>query len=202
MSEDSSGSRLPPPAFPPGSRKHLHGNSKSSSGVELPGGFIGPDDPIPERDHSVEDAFISPDDPIPERDHSVEDAFISPDDPIPEREEVVVEAVVSSDASVAGQGEMTIASGDFPDFDTGEEAVVTGMGHDAHMGPEEIAMSGDPHVMELVEKIAKLSEALKHRGEAGLRSSPGMDRFETTLRGYCVGYLAGRRAQEEPPPDF
>jgi hypothetical protein len=27
-----------------------------------------------------------------------------------------------------------------------------------------------------------------------------MSRFDTTLRAYCVGYLAGRRAEDPPPP--
>jgi hypothetical protein len=79
----------------------------------------------------------------------------------------------------------------------GEEGVVTGMGFDAHMEPEELVTGGDPHVMEVVEAVRKLSDALKRKGEAGLRAAPGMRRFEATLRAYCVGYIAGRRAEDE-----
>jgi hypothetical protein len=75
--------------------------------------------------------------------------------------------------------------------------VVTGMGMDAHLEPEELVTGGDPHVMELVGAIRKLADAVKRKGEAGLRATTGMSRFEATLRAYCVGYLAGRRAEDE-----
>ena len=127
---------------------------------------------MPERIASVEDAFISPDDPMPER-HAMDDAFISPDDPITHHDPVtmVIEA-------------------------TEGEGVVTGMGHDAHMDAEELVTGGDPYVLDLMHKVGKLAEALKRRGQAGLRTSTDMDQFESTLRGYCVGYLAGRRAED------
>jgi hypothetical protein len=51
--------------------------------------------------------------------------------------------------------------------------------------------------MEVVEAVRKLAEALGRKGEAGLRTTPSMSRFEATLRAYCVGYLAGRRAEDE-----
>jgi hypothetical protein len=182
MSDDRSGSRLPPPAFPPGSRKHITNNSSGHvDSSDLGGAFISPDDPIPERDHSVEDAIISPDDPIPARVDSVVDAttpsgssgaFISPDEPIPPRDTV------------------STGPGGVPQFET-EGGVVTGIGMDDHTDADELASAGDPYVIELVEKVGKLAEALRSKGEAGLRSAPGMDKFETTLRGYCVGYLAG-----------
>jgi hypothetical protein len=54
--------------------------------------------------------------------------------------------------------------------------------------------------MEVSEAVAKLAEALRRRGESGLRATPEMTRFEATLRSYCVGYLAGRRAEEPPAP--
>jgi len=69
------------------------------------------------------------------------------------------------------------------------------------MDPEELVAAGDPYVMDLVQKVGKLAEALRTRGEAGLRTAPEMDRFESTLRGYCVGYLAGRRAEDEASAD-
>jgi len=80
-----------------------------------------------------------------------------------------------------------------------EEGVVTGMGSDPHMDPTELVTGGDPHVIELIGAVGRLAEALKRKGEAGLRTSPRMTRFEATLRSYCVGYLAGRRAEDELP---
>lgn len=124
-------------------------------------------------------AFISPDDPMPDRSGSVpDDAFISPDEPIQRH----------APPKPVGLKE--------EDFDP-DEVVVTGIGDDAHLAPEELALGFDPHVLEVVDKVGKLAEALKRRGEAGLRSTPDMSRFEATLRSYCVGYLAGRRAEEE-----
>ena len=160
---DGTGPRLPPPAFPPGSRK-LHVMPK--------------DDVAPSGD--LDDALISPDEPMPERSDFPEDAFISPDAPI---ERVPTATAIDDDEA----------------FDP-DDIVVTGMGHDAHLDPEELAMAGDPHVMEVSAVVSKLAADLKQKGEAGLRASPDMGKFESTLRGYCVGYLAGRRAEEEPPP--
>lgn len=51
----------------------------------------------------------------------------------------------------------------------------------------------DPAVADLVARVGELADALRDRGEAGLRTSPEMSRFEATLRAYCVGYLAGLR---------
>ena len=180
MSDDDTGSRLPPPAFPPGSRKHVSQNSAQPPTGGDGDGFSSPGEPASERAESLEDAFISPDEPIPERHDTVDDAFISPDEPIPHHDPVttLIEA---------------------PDS---EEGVVTGMGHDAHMDPDELSAAGDPYVMALTQKVGKLAEALRQRGEAGLRTSPGMDKFESTLRGYCVGYLAGRRAEDDDSPDY
>ncbi len=194
MSDDSSGSRLPPPAFPPGARKRLgSNNSGRASPVDLGGALISPDEPIPERDHSVEDAFISPDDPMPDRKDAMVEAsipsddssgaFIPPHDPFPPGD------VVTAD------------SGGLPQFET-EGGVVTGMGMDDHMDAEDLASGGDPYVIDLVQKVGKLAEALRAKGEAGLRFSPDMDQFESTLRGYCVGYLAGRRAEDDPSSDY
>ncbi|HSH74956.1 MAG TPA: hypothetical protein VLA09_04715 [Longimicrobiales bacterium] len=107
--------------------------------------------------------------PGPARGDAIREALISPEDPLPPRGE---------------------------DGRPFEEGVVTGMGMDRHVEPEELAAGGDPYVMEVYEVVHKLSEALRWKGEAGLRTSPAMSRFEATLRGYCVGYLAGRRAEE------
>ena len=57
--------------------------------------------------------------------------------------------------------------------------------------------------MEIRDVVSKLAADIKQKGEAGLRSTLEMGRFEATLRAYCVGYLAGRRTEVElPPPDF
>jgi hypothetical protein len=168
MSENSNESRLPPPAFPPGTRRHVHRNSTGPASAE-----------------SVDDAFISPDDPMPDRADPMGDAFISPDDPIPER---VIELVEEF-------------KGNAP-VDADEEGQVVGMDLDAHIDPAEVVSGGDPHVMEVMDVVEKLAAALHHRGEAGLRASAEMSRFEATLRSYCVGYLAGRRAEDPPAPEL
>ena len=175
MTSEGKNSRLPPPAFPPGTRKKVHKNSmsplKPSVGADAGNvAFISPDDPMPPRSDKVAKAFISPDDPMPARSARPSRGFISPEDPIPPRRDKTE-----------------------PD----EEGVVTGMGFDAHMEPEELVAGGDPYVMEVAKAVRKLSEALNRKGEAGLRASRGISRFEATLRAYCVGYLAGRRAEDE-----
>ena len=124
-------------------------------------------------------AFILPDDPIPERAAAGSDAgaYISPDEPIRRR------APLTSTITQV-------------DVDLGD-VVVTGMGDDAHMEAAELALGFDPHVLEVVDTVGKLAEALKRKGEAGLKATPEMTRFEATLRSYIVGYLAGRRAADE-----
>lgn len=177
MSDETKDTRLPPPAFPPGSRRHLNANSDARHGsAARPGdsgtdAYIAPDDPMPPRRDKVDDAFISPDDPMPERRQDAAfGAFISPDDPMPSRALKELEP---------------------------EEGIVTGMGDDPHLDPEELVGGGDPHVMEVMGAVERLAAALKRKGEAGLRTTPQMTRFEATLRGYCVGYIAGRRAEDE-----
>ena len=151
--------RLPPPGFPPGSRKttaHLD----AAEADDMSSAFISPDDPIPDRTGEVP-----------------REAFLSPDEPMRRETPGTAPAETETD-----------------EFD---EGVVTGMGDDAHMALEELTLGFDPHVLGLVDQVVRLAEALKHKGEAGLRSTPGMSRFEATLRAYCVGYLAGRRAEDE-----
>lgn len=171
MSENSKEERrLPPPAFPPGMRRHVHRNSQGAKEQR--------------QTESAEGAFISPDEPLPERRDPMGGAFISPDDPMPERR-------------------IDLADGflDLQAIDPDEEGIVVGMDLDPHLEEAEVVAAGDPHVLEVMEAVAKLAEALRRRGEAGLRSSPAMTRFEATLRAYCVGYLAGRRAEEPPTPE-
>ena len=170
MSDNPRDKRLPPPAFPPGQRRHVQRNSATPSG-----NHVEPDD---------EARYISPDDPIPVRRDPIEQAFISPDEPIPERRIELTPEFAEFARPTAADGEGEVVSMDL----------------DSHADPIEVVSGGDPHVMELVDAVAKLADALARRGEAGLRTKPGMTRFEHTLRAYCVGYIAGRRAEEPPPP--
>ena len=204
MSENNNkqGSRLPPPAFPPGSRKqHTHRNSsapKAEAAPKLPGGdsaYISPDDPMPARTDKVASAFISPDDPMPARADKVASAFILPDDPMPARRPGAMSGAFISPEDPLPKREPLGAR---RTMGKPEEGVVTGLGSNAHVDKDELAAAGDPHVMELTEAVGKLAQALKRKGESGLRSSPDMSRFDATLRAYCVGYLAGRRAEAQP----
>lgn len=168
MSENSNGSRLPPPVFPPGSRWHAVRRSGT---------------PAARDEVAVGDAFVSPDDPLPARVDPMAGAFISPDEPIPER-----------------RIELAPQFRDEESIEPGEEGQVVGMDLDSRLDHDEIVSGGDPHVMEVMHAVTKLAEALNRRGERALRAAPKMSRFEATLRAYCVGYLAGRRAEELPPP--
>jgi hypothetical protein len=170
MSDHKNEHPLPPPAFPPGHRRHVlrksHATGKPAARAD-DGGLISPDDPIPLRRDPVEQAFISPDDPIPERRLELTPEFADFGTPSPED----------------GDGE------------------VVGMDMDAHTELAEFVAARDPHVRELINAVGKLAEALKRKGEAGLRTHPDMKRFDATLRAYCVGYLAGRRAEDPREPD-
>lgn len=187
MSENNNrkngGRSLPPPAFPPGTRKQVQRNAASPKAEPAPRkaaedeAFISPDDPMPARRDKLAAAFIQPDDPLPERlPDALREAFISPEEPLPRRESLGARRTMGKP----------------------EEGVVTGIGSDAHLDPGELAAAGDPHVMELIEAVGKLARALERKGEAGLRTTPDMGRFDATLRAYCLGYLAGRRAEAEP----
>jgi hypothetical protein len=177
MSDETRDTRLPPPVFPPGHRKHFRTNSShpdraapGSGASEAEGdAFISPDEPIPPRPDALDEALISPNEALPERPpKAVFDAFISPDHPTPDR---------------GPEGEE-------------EEGVATGMGHDPHLDPGELVAGGDPHVIEVSGALERLAAAMKAKGEAGLKATTQMSRFEATLRAYCVGYIAGRRAED------
>jgi hypothetical protein len=167
MNEHSNGRRLPPPAFPPGSRRHP---SRIGAAAASP-------------PQSADHAFIAPDDPLPPRMDAVGAAFISPDEPMPQRRFELAPPFRDPDA-----------------IEPGEEGQVVGMNLESRLESDEIVAGGDPHVMELMHAVANLSEGLHRRGEAALREGSGMTRLETTLRAYCAGYLAGRRAEELPAP--
>lgn len=162
------GRQLPPPAFPPGRRRLQLRRSLAKAATDA--GDMG-------------GAFISPDEPIPERRGGLDGALISPDDPIPDR-------MASPSQSAQDQKGM---SGPGPDAN----GVVTGIGSDEHLDPVEMSFGSDPHLSELLDAVRKLDAALEHKGEGALRVTPEMTRFEAQLRAYCVGYLAGRRAEDE-----
>jgi len=190
MSDSNEDNRLPPPAFPPGSRKHVRKNSvhphhedgEQGSGADK--AFIYPDEPFPPRRDAVQRAFIEPDEPLPHRPRGEE----HPHDPrVEERPR-------------GPRGEKRRAPADVPPgrgrtWTVEDEGVAMGLGDDQHLPPEAAVGASDPYVAELVEAVEKLAEALRRKGEAGLHAAPGMPRFEATLRAYCVGYLAGRRAE-------
>ena len=176
---------LPPPAFPPGSKRRVR-PAVTDGGVPEDA-FISPDAPI-ERGSIPDDAIFSPDDPIVRSGTRMpEDAFFSPDEPVvrdaPPVKPEDFEAVVSGAMEEEGESEV----------------VVTGMNLDAHKSARGGHRFDDPHVEMLYAKLVGLVKGVKEKGEAGLRTSSEMSRFEATLRGYCVGYLAGLR--ENPEPD-
>jgi len=88
------------------------------------------------------------------------------------------------------------------EIDEAPAGVATGIGEGpAYRDAFDPPPARDPHVRELTLTLSKLAEAVRRRGEAGLQATPQMTRFEATLRAYCVGYLAGRRAEPRDPPE-
>lgn len=181
--------RLPPPAFPPGSSRRI----RPEQGSVPEDAFISPDAPI-ERGSIPEDAIFSPDDPVTRSGTRMpDDAFFSPDEPVvreaeptvPEDFEDVLRSHGSSSTGAEGETE-------------GSEGQVTGMSLEVQQRGRGGSRFDDPHVERLYAKLVGLTKAVKERGEAGLRTEAGMSRFETTLRGYCVGYLAGLREPSDP----
>ncbi len=164
--------RLPPPAFPPGSaRRRTVGSGRLMADAA--------DDS--EEGAIPADAFFSPDDAVVRSGIRVpDDAFFSPDQPVvrqtPPTKPEDFEAV------------MDRSSGD-----DGDGVIVTGMGLDSHVRKGGEMKLKDPHVERVYVALKALTRAIRERGEAGLRTTNEMSRFEATLRGYCVGYLAGLR---------
>ena len=115
-----------------------------------------------------------------------DDAFHDPDDPV----------VRESPPSVPADFEEVMGRVGGLEEILGEVAV-TGMGNDPHVQADpNLEPHYDPHVAELASALERLRSGLSSRGEAALRVDAEMSRFEATLRAYCVGYLAGRRAQD------
>ena len=129
----------------------------------------------------------------PEGEGSIpEDAIHDPDDPVVRLEPPTVPP--DFEAVMKGVGSLERTMG---------EVSVTGMGNDPHVRPDPgLEPQADPHVAELSAALERLRRGLASRGEAALKVDPDMSRFDATLRAYCVGYLAGRRADDPnlPPP--
>ena len=56
----------------------------------------------------------------------------------------------------------------------------------------------DPNVVDLTDAVQRLGEALARHGEVALQTGPSMNALDHTLRVFCSGYLAGRRAERKP----
>lgn len=157
--------RLPPPVFPPGSRRGVRIRRASA---ERPRGSGADDFP--------EDAFISPDEPIRERhgEGVPEDAFISPDEPI-------VRTGAPSppdpdDVQVTGIGDQEYARGEDRGSGTRRRS----------QNWEEVDTD------EVARMLEDLAEGLRERGSTALLVTSDMSRFQSMLRGFLAGYLVGR----------
>jgi hypothetical protein len=171
------GRRLPPPAFPPGSRRipsrRRRRAAAATEEAEIEGSL--PDD-----------AFIDPDEPIVRPPSLSDDAFIDPDEPI-----------VRSAPPTRPEDFEEVVKGGAGDVIDPDEVVVTGMGNDPHLEAfEGAAVYEDVHVADLVRMVGYLADQLRQKGEAGLKTEAGMSRFEASLRAYCTGYLNAQRGTE------
>lgn len=168
MSQDSKDNRLPPPAFPPGQRRHVartaHAHPEAPATETSTDPMIGPDDPLPLRRDPIERAFISPDEPIPERRIELLPEFSDYAQPDPQD----------------GDGE------------------VVGMDLDSHADPMDFSVRMDPLVQEISEGLHRLATALELGGANGLQPVPEMSPFYAALRAYCSGYVAGRAQSDVP----
>ena len=187
--------RLPPPFFPPGAGRR-HGRRTQLSPDEGGGGVPQEALILPEVDRAggEGESTVDPSYDLPLLDDAEgfsDDVFIDPDAPIvrtePPHKPDDFEEVVRGGSGGAALAEM---------------GVVTGIGDYSHLAEAE-SLDLEPQayedeaVADLVRVVGRLADALRARGEAGLRASPDMTRFEATLRAYCVGYLARRRELEE-----
>ena len=152
--------RLPPPAFPPGTRR-----APSARPVRPPQEPGANQEPESDSGGFPEGALISPDEPVRRiGDGLPRDALISPDDPI------------APSAPYSGK--------------TGESAYeveVTGIGAAREallpLG-QEIRDAG--RVAEMLEAVAR---HLREDGPGSLLSTSGTSRLESTVRGLIAGYL-------------
>lgn len=162
--------RLPPPVFPPGSRRDVPirrartASTQKGAESEFPdGAFISPDDPIRARRRHEEG--------VPD------DAFISPDEPIVRSEEP--EPPGDEEVEVTGIGDQEYARGEDP---SGSKSRRRGR----NKAWEEVDTG------EVAQMLQELAEGLEERGSTALLVTSEMTRFESMLRGFLAGYLVGR----------
>lgn len=158
--------RLPPPVFPPGSRRSVPIRRATAAGKGERS----------EADDFPEDAFISPDEPIRDRDPEgvPDDAFISPDEPIVRTHEP--EAPDVDEVLVTGIGDPAYARG---------ESRLSGSRRRSHRWEE---VDTD----DVARMLDDLAAGLRERGSTALLVTSEMTRFESMLRGFLAGYLVGR----------
>jgi hypothetical protein len=151
-----------------------------------------------------EDAFIMPDEPLPrDEERPTDDPFEPEVWSSAKAAELVDEALISPDAPIVRR-EPPKKPADFERVVRGraplklDDVTVTGIGDDAHLEDDDLVTDDgvERHVRELTRYIERLGDALRLRGEAGLRTTADMTRFEATLRAYCVGYLTRVREEE------
>jgi hypothetical protein len=129
--------------------------------------------------------------------HVPDDAFIMPDEPFRRRGSRDEREARAPEEAPARDRRMN-------DPFRGERGVASGIGESAPDADDERQITavsgGDPHVAELIRLVRRLSDSLVRKGEAGLRATSDMTRFEATLRAYCVGFLAAARAVDRSRP--
>jgi hypothetical protein len=189
------GDRLPPPMFPPGSRRLHTRAAPRPPGEEPEGGvpkeaLIMPDEPLPWTGAVAPTApAVSASSPPADEfraftpDSAFEEALIDPDAPI----------VRTTPPRTPEDYEQVMRGAPHPP----EDPVVTGIGETQstwESALEQLALApGDPHVAELTRMVRKLADGLSNRGEVALKSTPDLTPFEATLRAYCVGFLSRAR---------
>jgi hypothetical protein len=151
-----------------------------------------------------EDAFIMPDEPLPREDEpSADDAFFEPEAwNSAKAAELADEAFIDPDTPIV-RSEPPNTPDDFERVVSGrtplmlDSVMITGIGDDAHLGDDDLVPDDgvEGHVRDLARYVERLGDALRLRGEAGLRTTPDMTGFEATLRAFCLGYLT--RVREE-----
>lgn len=153
--------RLPPPAFPPGSRRAAA--PRQGVPVEEEGAGQVNDDELPD------DAFISPDEPIRKEARGIpDDAFISPDDPfVPAEDE-------GEKGGGAGGGQVT---------GVGEER--------ARVASATARRDDPPSIHELPYLLDRVAEQIQGSGAQALRVHHEMGHFEAALKSFLRGYLKG-----------
>jgi hypothetical protein len=170
--------RLPPPAFPPGSRRSAL-RPLTPSRTEKGRASLAPDnaerarpDPATEDD-TFASALNSSDEPLRGR----------PSGPSGDR------------APDRAHRSVPSAMAEFETGDDAELGVATGMGV---APPASGALDVGDAVQRAAESLQSLASALREQGPAGLQAGPDASRFEAVLRGFIAGYLASLDPEGKP----